>query len=85
AVLIKNAVNIPVIVVGGINNIDDIDDIIVNQKLDFVSMSRPFIIEPNIVKKFQEGTQTKSKCIMCNYCAIIGERKPLNCHYGKLV
>lgn len=84
AIRIKNAVNIPVIVVGGINNIDDIDDIIVNQHLDFVSMSRPFIIEPNIVKKFQEGTQTKSKCIMCNYCAIIGEQKPLRCYYGKL-
>ncbi len=84
AIQIKAAVNIPVIVVGGINNIDDINAIIRNHHLDFVSMSRPFIIEPGIVSKFIQGTDTKSKCIMCNYCAIIGEERPLKCYYGKL-
>ena len=81
---IKKAVNIPVIVVGGIDNIADIKDIIENKGIDFVSMSRPFIMEPNIVKKFKEGKQTVSKCIKCNYCAIIGEEKPLRCYYGKM-
>jgi len=84
AMQIKKAVNIPVIVVGGIHNMDDINDIIGNGKADFVSMSRPFIIEPNIVSKFKKGTQTQSKCIVCNYCAIIGEEEPLKCYLGKL-
>jgi len=84
AIQIKQAVNIPVIVVGGINNMNDINDIIGNNNIDFVSMCRPFIIEPDIVGKFQKGTQTKSKCIMCNYCAIITEEQPLKCYYGKL-
>lgn len=84
AIQIKHAVDIPVIVVGGINNMDDINAIIGNSKIDFVSMCRPFIIEPEIVSKFQKGTQTKSKCIMCNYCGIIAEEQTLKCHYGKL-
>lgn len=84
AIRIKKEVAIPVIVVGGINNIDDIHDIINNRNIDFVSMSRPFIIEPNIVNKFREGKQTKSKCIMCNYCVIIAEERPLKCYAGKL-
>jgi len=84
AMQIKQAVQIPVIVVGGIHTLDDINDIIENGKADFVSMSRPFIIEPDIVRKFKKGTQTKSKCILCNYCAIIGEEKPLSCYSGKL-
>ena len=84
AMQIKKAVKIPVIVVGGINNMDDINHLIKDSNMDFVSMSRPFIIEPNIAAKFKQGTQTVSKCIMCNYCAIIGEEKPLKCHYGKL-
>lgn len=84
AIQIKMAVNIPVIAVGGINNMDDINQIIKNNNIDFVSMCRPFIIEPDIVSKFSKGTQTKSKCIMCNYCLIISEEKPLKCHYGKL-
>ena len=84
AMQIKKAVKIPVIVVGGINNMDDINHLIKDCNMEFVSMSRPFIIEPNIAAKFKQGTQTVSKCIMCNYCAIIGEEKPLKCHYGKL-
>lgn len=84
AVRIKQAVNIPIIVVGGIHSMNDINDIIGNHKADFVSMSRPFIIEPNIVSKFKNGTQTQSKCIVCNYCAIIGEEEPLKCYLGKM-
>jgi len=84
AIQVKKSVNIPVIAVGGINNINDINDIIENSKIDFVSMSRPFIIEPDIVSKFKNGTQTKSKCIMCNYCVIIAEELPLKCYHGKL-
>jgi 2,4-dienoyl-CoA reductase-like NADH-dependent reductase (Old Yellow Enzyme family) len=84
AAKIKKAVSIPVIVVGGINNMDDINDIIENKSLDFVSMSRPFIIEPDLVNKFNKGIQTTSKCIMCNYCVVIAEERPLKCYYGKL-
>jgi 2,4-dienoyl-CoA reductase-like NADH-dependent reductase (Old Yellow Enzyme family) len=84
AVQIKAAVSIPVIAVGGLNSLDDIDHIIGSQNIDFVSMSRPFIIEPDIVSKFHKGLQAKSKCIMCNYCAIIAEEEPLKCYYGKL-
>ena len=81
---IKKQVDIPVIVVGGIRNIDEIKNIIENNKCDFVSMSRPFIIESDIVNKFKEGKQTQSKCINCNYCLIGGEERPLRCYYGKL-
>ena len=81
---IKEQVSIPVIVVGGIKSIKDINNIIENKKADFVSMCRPFIIEPNLVKKFKEGTKESSKCISCNYCAIAGEELPLRCYYGKL-
>ncbi|MBN1829273.1 MAG: NADH:flavin oxidoreductase [Deltaproteobacteria bacterium] len=84
ALQIKKAVAIPVIVVGGINNIGDIDDIVANKGIDFVSMCRPFIIEPDIANKFNKGIQSASKCILCNYCTILTEAKPLRCYYGKL-
>ncbi len=83
AIQIKKAVKIPVMVVGGINNAKDIHQIIDREKIDFVSMSRPFIIQPDIVQKFHQG-QDRSKCIMCNHCVLIGEEKPLKCYYGKL-
>lgn len=84
ATAIKNAVNIPVIVVGGITNINDIENIINQNKSDLVSMSRPFILEPDLVNKFKAGRQTHSKCIQCNFCIIGLEKAPLKCYYGKV-
>jgi len=81
---IKKNVQIPVIAVGGIKSIDSIKKIISTGQADFVSMSRPFIIEPNIVRKFKEGTQQRSKCVACNYCLIAAEENPLKCFNGKL-
>lgn len=81
---IKAQVGIPVIVVGGIASLSDIGEILGDGTVDAVSMSRPFVIEPNIVKKFQEGKQERSKCIQCNFCVIAAEARPLRCYHGKL-
>lgn len=84
ASVIKKAVNIPVIVVGGITNMNDIETIINQNKSDLVSMSRPFILEADLVNKFKTGQQTQSKCIQCNFCIIGLEKAPLRCYYGKV-
>lgn len=84
AAAIKKAVNIPVIVVGGITNIIDIETIIDQNRSDLVSMSRPLILEPDLVNKFKTRQQTHSKCIQCNFCIIGVENAPLRCYYGKV-
>jgi 2,4-dienoyl-CoA reductase-like NADH-dependent reductase (Old Yellow Enzyme family) len=81
---IKKNIKIPVIVVGGIKSLETINSIITDNIADFVSMCRPFIIEPNIVRKFKDHTQTVSKCINCNYCGIAMEENTLRCYQGKL-
>jgi len=81
---IKKNVNIPVIVVGGIRKLEDIKNIIENTEIDFVSMCRPFIIEPNIVNKFQERQSVESKCIDCGYCLLGVASKKLKCYFGKI-
>jgi 2,4-dienoyl-CoA reductase-like NADH-dependent reductase (Old Yellow Enzyme family) len=84
AVQIKKNVGIPVIVVGGIHRLTDIEDIICNKGIDYISMCRPFIIEPTIVKKFQENKQSESRCINCSYCLMGVSSAPLRCYYGKI-
>lgn len=81
---IKKNISIPVIVVGGIRRLADIEDIINNKKADYVSMSRAFIIEPDIVNRFREKKQTESSCIACNYCITCIEKMPFKCFYGKV-
>ncbi len=83
AAIIKKNVSVPVIAVGGIYNVNDMTDILTSQKADFISMCRPFICEPNIVKKLKDG-QEKSKCIMCNYCGLVIEKEATKCLYGKI-
>ena len=81
---IKKHVNIPVIVAGGIRKMDDIERIISDGMADYVSLSRPLIIEPNLVKKFQEGKQRESHCIDCGYCLFGAISNPLKCYHGKI-
>lgn len=81
---IKKAVSIPVIVVGGIHKLCDMEQIVKGKKADFVSMCRPFICEPNLAKKLKDGTQTEAKCIMCNYCGLVIEKGKTKCLYGKI-
>ncbi len=81
---IKSAVAMPVIVVGGIHKLSDMEAIITNGKADFVSMCRPFICEPNLVRKFKDGTQTEAKCVMCNYCGLVIEKENTKCLMGRI-
>ncbi len=82
--IIKKNVSIPVIVVGGIHKKSDMENIISSGKADFVSMCRPFICEPDLVKKLKNGSQTEAKCIMCNYCGLVIEKEKTRCLYGRV-
>lgn len=83
AATIKGNVSIPVIVVGGIHKVSDMQNILSAGKADFISMCRPFICEPDLAAKFKNG-QTEAKCIMCNYCGLVIEKEPVRCLYGKV-
>lgn len=80
---IKKSISIPVIAVGGIHKVSDMEKILTDGKADFVSMCRPFICEPDLVSKLRNG-QSEAKCIMCNYCGLVIEKEPTRCLYGKV-
>ncbi|MFQ5862354.1 MAG: NADH:flavin oxidoreductase [Candidatus Brocadiales bacterium] len=65
---IKKAVSAPIIAVGGIRSIGVMASIIEDKKADLISMSRPFIREPDLVDRLRKGLATKSACISCNQC-----------------
>ncbi|MDR3588538.1 MAG: NADH:flavin oxidoreductase [Negativicutes bacterium] len=84
AAIIKAHIDIPVIVVGGIRNLSTISDIIGRQKADYVSLCRPFILEPDLVDKLKTGRQEASRCLNCNYCLLGVTANPLRCYYGRI-
>jgi 2,4-dienoyl-CoA reductase-like NADH-dependent reductase (Old Yellow Enzyme family) len=81
---IKSHLRIPVIVVGGLRRLKDLEQVLADKKADYVALSRPLIIEPDLVKKFHTGSQQESRCINCNYCLLSLLRDSLRCYYGKL-
>jgi 2,4-dienoyl-CoA reductase-like NADH-dependent reductase (Old Yellow Enzyme family) len=66
---IKKVIGIPLILVGGIRSIDVIEKILSEGSADFVSLSRPLIREPDLPKRWLNGTgSSTASCISCNAC-----------------
>lgn len=80
---IKKAVNIPIILVGGIRDKVDME-MALSSGMDYVSMSRALIREPDLPKKYMEGNSEKSKCLACNYCVVGAEVNTLTCYGGQI-
>ncbi len=68
AARIKEAVKIPVFGLGGIRNFSVMDKIVREGRADLISMSRPFIREPFLVRKLRREEIQKSECISCVKC-----------------
>jgi 2,4-dienoyl-CoA reductase-like NADH-dependent reductase (Old Yellow Enzyme family) len=57
------------------------EKVLKNGFADFISMSRPFIREPNIVKKISEGKVDSVACVSCNKCfAAAANYMPVYCY-----
>lgn len=73
--------NIPLIVVGGMRKTNHMEEVITNGLADFISMCRPFIREPNIVKKIKKGKTDSVACVSCNRCfAAAANYIPVYCY-----
>ncbi len=69
------------ILVGGLRRLSEMERVIENGDADMIAMSRPFIREPFLVKKFSEGKSTKSACLSCNKCfAAMFNGIPVQCY-----
>ncbi|MFX1320467.1 MAG: NADH:flavin oxidoreductase [Promethearchaeota archaeon] len=76
--------DIPLILVGGLRHKSFMEEIIEKKYIDLISMARPFIREPLLVKNFKEEKQDKVACISCNRClAAIPSNFPLQCYVNK--
>ncbi|MFC2165744.1 NADH:flavin oxidoreductase [Acidobacteriota bacterium] len=65
---IKSAVSLPVFGLGGIRTYKVMENILNSGKADLISMCRPFIRDPFLIKKIRAGETEQSECISCNKC-----------------
>lgn len=72
---IKSVVTCPVMVVGGFRSFDLAREVIEQEQADYISIARPFIREPDLVKRWQTGDTSRARCISCNGCFKPGMRE----------
>lgn len=64
---IREAVDIPVIYIGGVESKTDMTRAL-DSGFDFVQIGRATIQDPDFVKKIESGEITQTKCDHCNRC-----------------
>lgn len=71
----------PLILVGGVRKLSQMKALIQEGTADFISMSRPFIREPMLVRQFRKGEKQEAACISCNRClAAVPLDIPVRCY-----
>lgn len=73
--------NVPLISVGGRRSVGAMEEAVKSGDTDFISMCRPFIREPSLVKKIKAGKTGRASCISCNRClAALANNMPVRCY-----
>jgi 2,4-dienoyl-CoA reductase-like NADH-dependent reductase (Old Yellow Enzyme family) len=65
------AVKCPIMVVGGFRTFE-VAEKTIQESANYVSMARPFIREPDLAKRWQDGDRSPARCISCNSCFMPG-------------
>jgi 2,4-dienoyl-CoA reductase-like NADH-dependent reductase (Old Yellow Enzyme family) len=76
---LKEKTNATIILVGGLRSFSKIEEVLTSKVVDFVSMCRPLIRQPNLPSLWRSGDgPDKAECISCNACLPI-RNAPLAC------
>jgi 2,4-dienoyl-CoA reductase-like NADH-dependent reductase (Old Yellow Enzyme family) len=74
---VANNVECPVIAVGGFKSRARILEAL--QSVDAVAMSRPFIRQPDLAKRFRDGSLDAAECVSCSRCLAATMEAGLRC------
>ena len=61
-------VDIPVILVGGHRSIENMNNVLNEGGIEYLSLPRPLIREPDLIDRWQRGECSPAKCVSCNMC-----------------
>jgi 2,4-dienoyl-CoA reductase-like NADH-dependent reductase (Old Yellow Enzyme family) len=68
AMKFKQKMKIPLLLVGGVRYYEQAESVINDGVADFISLCRPLIREPGLVKRWHTGDKRRATCISCNLC-----------------
>jgi 2,4-dienoyl-CoA reductase-like NADH-dependent reductase (Old Yellow Enzyme family) len=65
---LRPALNIPLILVGGIRSPETAENVLSSGAADFISLARPLIREPGLPAQWKSGDLRPATCVSCNQC-----------------
>ncbi|MFC9893781.1 NADH:flavin oxidoreductase [Nocardia sp. NPDC127579] len=63
----RRELTMPLILLGGITNLDTMNRALA-EGFDFVAMGRALLREPNLLRRIESDSATRSACVHCNEC-----------------
>jgi len=80
AKLYKEKITVPLILVGGIRTYEVAQELVEKEQADYISLCRPLIREPHLIRRWQSGDTERATCISCNKCSeALSTGKGLHC------
>jgi len=64
----KEKIKVPLILVGGIRYYENAEKLLEDKICDYLSLCRPLIREPKLIKRWHSGDKYRATCISCNLC-----------------
>lgn len=68
AIKFKEKIKIPLMLVGGIRSFETAEELVKTGTADYISLCRPLIREPDLIKRWKSGDLRKSECISDSAC-----------------
>ena len=68
AMSLAEMVDVPIVLVGGLRSITKINQYLDETRIEYISLSRPLVREPNLIRRWQDGDTKPSLCVSCNTC-----------------
>ncbi len=66
---LKPRLDVPLMLVGGNRDYDQVEQALQDGHADFILMARPLVREPDLPIRWQSGAQHRARCVSCNRCA----------------
>jgi 2,4-dienoyl-CoA reductase-like NADH-dependent reductase (Old Yellow Enzyme family) len=76
---LRREVETKIVLVGGMRRTETMESILSSGDADFVALARPFIREPDLVRRLAAGRQTQAACVSCNLCLLHEGHHSLRC------
>jgi 2,4-dienoyl-CoA reductase-like NADH-dependent reductase (Old Yellow Enzyme family) len=71
---------VPIVLVGGHRNVESMEGIVRQGKVEFLSLCRPLIAEPGLPNRWLEGRGSElAECGSCNRCLTSLAPGPVRC------